>query len=125
MLEVHDMDGPGLQAMPACAALADEAPKAAQLQSAPPMSVGMPLREAVAAEQLALAAEKHSILWARVKGFPHWPVCWLSLSVTEANVLCPEPHIDAKGKVGLQDSQQDHADSTWGVKDISHRIAWP
>ena len=125
MLEVHDMDTPDLQAMPACAALADEAPKAAQPQSAPPMSADMPLKEAVAAEQLALTAEKHSILWARVKGFPHWPVCLFSLSVTVANVLRPDPHIVAKGIIGLQGSQQDSADSTWRVKEIGSRTTWP
>ena len=125
MLEAHDVDMPNLQAMPACAALADEAPKPAQPQSAPLMSADMPLKEAVAAEQLALAAEKHSILWARVKGFPHWPVCLFSLSVTVANVLRPDPHIVAKGMIGLQSSQQDSADSTWRVKEIGSRTTWP
>lgn len=96
MLEAHDVDTPDLQAMPACAALADGAPKVAQPQSAPSMSADMPLKEAVAAEQLALAAEKHSILWARVKGFPHWPVCLFLLSVMVANVLGPDPHVAAK-----------------------------
>ena len=125
LLEVHDRDGPEPQAMPACAALADGAPSAAQPQGAPPMSADMPLKEAVAAEHLALAAEKHGILWARVKGFPHWPVRLVSLSVKLAIVLHPDWHIIATGKVGLQDSRQDRADSTWRVKDIKYWAARP
>ena len=96
MLEVH-MDRPKspAAAMPACAALADEASKAAQPQSAPAMSADMPLKELVAAEHLALAAEKHSILWARVKGFPHWPVCFFLFSAMPATALHPDPRIIA------------------------------
>jgi len=69
---------PGVLFAPgACTEIADEAERAGADESqqdpqAMPEEPG--LKELVVSEKMVTAAEKHGILWARVKGFPHWPV---------------------------------------------------
>ena len=68
----------GLFAPGACTEMADEAEKAgvtAHPSDPEPEPKELNLRELAASEQMAQASEKHGIIWARVKGFPHWPVC--------------------------------------------------
>ena len=62
----------------ACIEMTDEAEKAgvpeppADLR---PMPKDLTVRELAASDQMTEAAERHGVMWARVKGFPHWPVC--------------------------------------------------
>lgn len=69
---------PGVLFAPgACTEMAVDAEKAGAdaSQQDPRAMPGEPsLKELVASEEMAKAAEKHGILWARVKGFPYWPV---------------------------------------------------
>ncbi len=70
----------GLFAPGACTEMAGEAIQAggpAPLPDPQPIPKELSLREVAASEQMTEAAEKHGIMWARVKGFPYWPVCAL------------------------------------------------
>ena len=62
----------------ACTEMADAADKAGA-SAPPPDAQPVPkepsAREVAASDQMSEAAEKHGVMWARVKGFPHWPVC--------------------------------------------------
>ncbi len=61
----------------ACTEAADAADKlgaSAPLPDAQPVPKEPSAREVAASDQMNEAAEKHGVMWARVKGFPHWPV---------------------------------------------------
>ena len=68
----------GLFVPRACTDMVDKAEKAG-IAATPldpqPIAKDLNLRELAASEQMTAAAQKHGIMWARVKGFPHWPVC--------------------------------------------------
>ncbi len=70
----------------ACTEVADAADKAGA-SAPPPDAQPVPkepsAREVAASDQMTEAAKKHGVMWARVKGFPHWPVrARLSLRLT-------------------------------------------
>ena len=96
----------------ACTEAADAADKlgaSAPLPDAQPVTKEPSAREVAASDQMNEAAEKHGVMWARVKGFPHWPVraCFsplFTLSCFAATGVLPPSHRRACQVLALQSS---------------------
>lgn len=56
----------------------EEGTKEDAAQQAGADSIDQPLEAATGAVEFAKAADSQRVVWARVKGFPHWPVSGFS-----------------------------------------------